>query len=970
MQIALAFQEVVKPYECACCGQHLQTYLKAEGRAAVLEWVERKDRTACLFPYCNACLRHTKLSRSFDFTAAFLSVVTLGVYFAYFLVRRWRAKAAMSADCTCPGLAVVVLGADETSYNIELLRESFARSFVIANRGRVRPLDSSGRERLALIDVEEGLRRANLDSGRPLAPVPQPRAARAANRAPRHPVQVWGPPPSSQPAGWDNTVRFNEPNLLRPKHEAAAPVSGLSALLAERSEPQRQPGVASRVVQRPRVVPLTVHFGAPRVWPARPTIRNTTIIKPIAVAPALPAAQPARFFGIAETLVIAGRVVSSPLVYVAEGGAEAGDAGTIVTGLSVGDAAEAAPLPHWPSYSSADPNQRARYLDWLAGNRVDPEIPIGYVFLFFYGLERRVLDEELDEELIRQETNRLRSIYVSPAFQKYSSELLVHLALRHVDRLDSLVSADVDAWFGSALPGSFNALAALTAWYCRKREPLPAHYAEVITRGLDTAKLGVVADRAAVELSKLFSVRYQAAFGSGIVLEAAKLPISLRYSPASPSLFDSNEVELPNVLGRASQFKKVVEIWNRCVDDLRRASGFEADGKKLTADGWAALPADLRAKYDHPDQDSWDAAVASLPVLGPFHLATAGQLAGLLRLDRAAKVTAAQLKKIGRRAADVGYAIEPDPRIQSKGTGWDSDFLVWRWSSSAPSDPRLHAAVFAMVSIGAAVGLADGQFAPEEQGVLGSFVAEAFALDEEMGIRVEAMMLLVERQPRRIEAVAKKLSTSVTPEEKRKLASVLVAIAAADGVIGDAEHQTLRKLYLNLGLSELELWRDVGRTGVAPASDKSAEPPKSRSPRKTLTGVALDAALLASIGADTRDVARMLAEVFDADDDAEDADEGRGLSGASPAPQRPHASEAIAKLASGLDARYHAVLEQLLSKDRWPQLEVKEVASRHGLLPGAILVTVNAWADDELGDFLIDEDGGWNINRGLAKVQA
>jgi hypothetical protein len=45
----------------------------------------------------------------------------------------------------------------------------------------------------------------------------------------------------------------------------------------------------------------------------------------------------------------------------------------------------------WPPYSEIPAPCRAAYLHWLAGGRCDPDADIGYVFLYFYGLERVVL---------------------------------------------------------------------------------------------------------------------------------------------------------------------------------------------------------------------------------------------------------------------------------------------------------------------------------------------------------------------------------------------------------------------------------------------------------------------------------------------------------------------------------------------------------------------------------------------------
>ncbi|HEX2881449.1 MAG TPA: TerB N-terminal domain-containing protein, partial [Polyangiaceae bacterium] len=48
-------------------------------------------------------------------------------------------------------------------------------------------------------------------------------------------------------------------------------------------------------------------------------------------------------------------------------------------------------LGYWPSYEGLEPADRAGYLQWLRDGRSDLGAPIGFVFLFFYGLERRAL---------------------------------------------------------------------------------------------------------------------------------------------------------------------------------------------------------------------------------------------------------------------------------------------------------------------------------------------------------------------------------------------------------------------------------------------------------------------------------------------------------------------------------------------------------------------------------------------------
>ena len=75
-------------------------------------------------------------------------------------------------------------------------------------------------------------------------------------------------------------------------------------------------------------------------------------------------------------------------------------------------------LPEQPSYAGLPPGWRAAYLTWLADGRRHPSTPIGYVLLYFFGLERRVLLDHLqhgmpaeDLQAIATEIEELVAVY-------------------------------------------------------------------------------------------------------------------------------------------------------------------------------------------------------------------------------------------------------------------------------------------------------------------------------------------------------------------------------------------------------------------------------------------------------------------------------------------------------------------------------------------------------------------------------
>lgn len=765
-----------------------------------------------------------------------------------------------------------------------------------------------------------------------------------------------------------------------PRTPAAPPVSW------GRSPPAAPPAKPA-VPVHPTAIRPPVGWGAPTrpMGPGRPLPPPLPVLRARPKTTAIPASVGVRFVGPFEPLTVAGRTIACPITYVAPAASYDADASTIVMSLPVGVADRAMPLPYWPRYSDADPDQRAQYLDWMAGGRARPDIAVGYVFIFFYGLERRVLIDGADEDLARAEVQRLLTIYGGNlSFRRYASDFLAFSALRDGERPAGTSQAELDERLRPLAGASATALVTVLAWHHAQNRPLPAEYAAAVVRDVEGAKRSAVVTQSANELLSLFKIRYRETFGEGLLLEAAKRPLTIEYRPASPSLLELGRklsTTVPDVLGRPAQFRRVLALWNDCVDDLRKANAKKKGAKALDAAGWAALPPELRAEYDHPDQDRWDGAVAGLPVLAGFHLATIGQLAELTGLERSERLTAAQIKRISARAADVGYATEPDGRVRAKASDAKNEVLIWRAAPTELPEPKLYAAVFAMLSLAMTVAMADGVFTDEEHEVINSFLAELFTLDDAMRVRVDAMKQLMTRDPSRLAAVAKTLRSTRTPAELAKVGAVLVAIAAADGTIADVEEKALRSLYKNLGLPPSELAAAIARTGARLARDGVVQvqdgtlgngsvpipPPPDAAPK-----LLLDHAAIEAIVADTKDVAAILAEVFDGEADEPIPQPAPSASSESrlPIPELPRASDTTTRLAQGLDVRYHAVLEELLGREEWSAADVRRVAERHRLMPAAILDTINAWSDATLGDFLIEDAGAWKINRELAKVNA
>lgn len=87
------------------------------------------------------------------------------------------------------------------------------------------------------------------------------------------------------------------------------------------------------------------------------------------------------------------------------------------------------PLPYWPSYQEMSPEQRGMYLNWLKD--IDQPIDIGYVFTFFYGIERQILVGNIDNAVAV--INRLKQKHDQSSFNSYSDNTLIFAALKKHD---------------------------------------------------------------------------------------------------------------------------------------------------------------------------------------------------------------------------------------------------------------------------------------------------------------------------------------------------------------------------------------------------------------------------------------------------------------------------------------------------------------------------------------------------------
>lgn len=107
------------------------------------------------------------------------------------------------------------------------------------------------------------------------------------------------------------------------------------------------------------------------------------------------------------------------------------------------------PPGYYPSYATLRPEQRWVYLNWLQD--VTEEVDIGYVFIYYYGLERQLLTGKFDRAY--DEILKLRRYHRNKSFLAYSESSLVNssLLMNRPDKLTGLLRNNVISDFSNSL---------------------------------------------------------------------------------------------------------------------------------------------------------------------------------------------------------------------------------------------------------------------------------------------------------------------------------------------------------------------------------------------------------------------------------------------------------------------------------------------------------------------------------------
>ena len=581
---------------------------------------------------------------------------------------------------------------------------------------------------------------------------------------------------------------------------------------------------------------------------------------------------------------------------------------------------------YWPSYAEISSSARRAYLNWLSQGRSHPDCNIGYVFLFFYGLERRVLVDTPNDPAAKQdwpaiaaEVRRLLAIYgeKSGSFRRYAGELLDWMEIDSAS--DKLYLLPLPS-FPQAYEIPLYVRLAL-GQSAVDRAPIPASLALAWVRLQPGSYLRTAATRCPEEFEKLFSQRYHEILGNGLVLPKNRTKLKFVYRPASAGFHGIGQVvrsfgDVPDATALTAPIKTLQEIANQCTDELgafSRAVGKDASVRN-TLDGLLQLPASLWPEEASSKLQSVLGQMKDGMLTTPLGelIASLGGSSQAFNRDK--------VRGLARTLEAVKVGMEPNVLAGAKAPTEKDPVVLFSMPAAEErmTDTGAYHAATLTLQLASAVAQADGEFNASEIAHLRSEITNWKHLTPAHQQRLHAHLQWLVAAPVSLASLKKKLEP-LELKAKEAVAAFMATLAQADGAVSPDEMKFLEKVYKALGVEPKRVFTDVHAVSAGSSAKRSEQ-----------TGFRLDATRIAELQQDTERVSALLANIFREEE----------------APAAVIVSEELPEAVAipgllGLDEMHTALLRLMASRTEWTRAELEDAAADLELMRDGALEPIN-----------------------------
>lgn len=672
-------------------------------------------------------------------------------------------------------------------------------------------------------------------------------------------------------------------------------------------------------------------FPAPRKEASQSFIAK--LAKPFAPAPA------AHWISEPTTVEVAGIEFQAELLYYGKADRRLNHRALVDPTLSVATDADSlgTTLGYWPNYSELTPSARRAYLEWLASGRCAPNAPIGYVFVYFYGLERRLIAEknENDARAILAEARRLLDIYGdNHSFRNYCGALIeAGELIFDIAPLGNAISLDMRR--GWEIP------IGIRVRLGRKvRDGIAIDSDDALCWALTHPQLypRTAVSRCFDQFCALWRYRFAERFPDGIKVRGGKTRLQFNYRAASGEFNAHAELEdLPDIGAIAGPVTKLEALLTACTEELDPLSRFLGRNPDERATLLAAVLCPAAALDDRAETLLTAARTSLFDGKSKDGLAqrSFGQVLEVLA-GNPGPLAADRRAFLSKRLPDILDAMqigfEPDKRYGPAPALSDSTMLClfeMGKPMKAHQDRDEYRSARTMIEIAVLAAKADDQVVEAEMSVILDDVAQIAGLDPNDHHRLRAHAQALASNPSKMRAATTRLLALPEAEKDRVLTTAVRAILADQRVL-PSEVRFLEGLYKSLGKSQDEVYARLHAGVDSPGSQRAGRKQPTR---------AVDGERLERLRQETTAVSTMLSNIFRDEE----------VASTQPAAQTQPNERSL----PGLDAAHSHVLLQLA--ERPVEAETFDTLCRtQRLLPDGAIETINDWAFDALDDIAIE----------------
>lgn len=644
---------------------------------------------------------------------------------------------------------------------------------------------------------------------------------------------------------------------------------------------------------------------------------------------------------------------------------------------------------YYPTYAQILPNERATYLNWLSlmgRGQIVPDLARGYLFLYFYGLERRSLVDGDSGSGIISATRHLLEGY-GPYHQ--GRTLIIYLSdFLHFTTYQLGPELFRQEWprtlTAQGLKISEDSLLLILANYYETNTPLDWSLAYRLAQRHDKSRSSVVVKRTPGELISLFQYKYETLYPEGITLRASKRKKTITYHAANATLpskiFTANgrgQIQIPNVLGIPSQFKNLPAIWNECLDELAKYSRAikavleqHTPTQESELKAFLALPSSLQKTSEHPLRREFNSIKNACECLNNSSIIPCSALASLAGIQSRSTLTTKQSETVAEVIESLDHSCIPHPSHLSLPFQWEQPLLLTPHSSKTSLDSSELTGTLRLLYLTIIVAASDGDIS---EGEMTHFLSQLTPLEltgEQMQ-EIQLTITALEQDPKVALKNLNRIAKSIPEANREAVLRHLTTVAADDEIITSDEVKVLKRIAKAMKLDFTVLEQMIESITefktvkvISSGKQKAGEKLPVTLDSKKQSPLNLDRDRIASISQETKSIVAILSEVL-SEEEVEPSVTSSAIL------VRQAQTEKTPDWLSDLGKIYQAPLLELLSSPNPDSSILDEICQKHHLIPSSLIDEINEWSDESLGDFLLElsPEGGLLIYKDLLPDQ-